>query len=136
MVRRPLCLPWEWPIISCFLWDLLRCGAQFGHLKALMRALLLTPTVRHVSGSLGPSPIPMSSLHTLAARQTHPWTPNGSVSCGDSDYYMGGRTWSCYRSKIPNIHLRLPNLDCQKAGEFIVDYIFSSSHLPLIGEMV
>lgn len=113
------------PFVSLFC----RCGAQFGHLKALTRALLLTPTVHHVSGSLAPFPIPMSSLHTLAARQTPPWTPSGSVSCGDSDSCMGDWTWSHYRSKITNIQLRLPRLDCQKAGGLKVDYIFSSYYL-------
>lgn len=102
----------------CFLFC--RCGVQFGHPKALTRALSLTPTVHHVSGSLAPSPIPMSSPSTLAARQTHPWTPSRSVSCGDRDWSwswseQGGEATAVITQNMPNVHLRLPNLDCQKS---------------------
>lgn len=102
----------------CFLFC--RCGVQFGHLKALTRVLSLTPTVHHVSGSLAPSPIPMSSPSTLAARQTHPWTPSRSVSCGDRDWTwiwseQGGEATAVITQNMPNVLLRLPNLDCQKS---------------------
>lgn len=126
-------MPYYGLIKPCFLFC--RCGAQFGLLKALTRALSLTPTVRHASGSLAPSPIPTSSQSTLAARQTHPWIPSRSVSCGDRDWTwseQGGEATAVIAQNMPNVHLRLPNLDCQKAGGLIVDYMFSSrNYLPL-----
>lgn len=69
-----------------FLFCSFRCGAQFGHQRALTRASWPTPTVLPDTESSARSPTLRTSAATLTAPKGHPWIRGSAAKSGSQTW--------------------------------------------------